>query len=71
MLNAAAAILSKATHLLGCVLNNVYGSESFAPVFRYSSYGVYGKYGKYRKYGKYGSYSKYGYGKERSKENDA
>lgn len=70
-LNAAAAILAKASHLLGCVLNNVYGSDSFAPVFHYNSYGAYGKYGKYGKYSKYGSYGKYGYGKERSKENDA
>lgn len=65
-LNTAAAILSTTTHLLGCVLNNVYGSDSFTPVFRYSSYGRNGRYGKY------GSYSKYGYGTESSsKESDA
>ncbi len=64
-LNTAAAILSKASHLLGCVLNNVYGSDYFAPVFRYNSYGSYGKYGKY------GNYSKYGYGKKSSSEENA
>ena len=57
-LNEAAATLSKNSHLLGCVLNNVYGAGNFAPV--YGSYG-YGKYSNYSKYGKYGSY---GYGKK-------
>ena len=55
-LNGAAAILDKSTHLLGCVLNNVYGSGDFSPVFRYAGYG------KYSKYGKYGKYNHYGYG---------
>ena len=54
-LNAAAAILNKSTHLLGCTLNNVYGSGDFAPVFHYGNY----SYGKYRKYGRY---NRYGYG---------
>lgn len=48
-------------HLLGCVLNNVFGSNRFAPAFNYGRYG-YGKYGRYTRYGKYG-YGKYGYGK--------
>ncbi len=50
-LNVAASILSKGTHLLGCVLNNVYGSDRFSPVFRYSGYNHYGKYGNPGKYG--------------------
>ena len=54
-LNGAVAILNKSTHLLGCVLNNVFGSGDFAPVFHYGGYG-YGKYGKYGKYGRYGRY---------------
>lgn len=53
-LNDAAALLGKSTHLLGCVLNNVYGSGNFSPVFRYGSYGKYDKYDKYGRYGKYG-----------------
>lgn len=55
-LNDAASILSKNTHLLGCVLNNVHGSGDFAPVFHYSGYGYYGKNGKYGPYGPYGQY---------------
>lgn len=59
-LNDAIAILDKArAHLLGCALNNVRGSGSFAPAFSYGSYGSYGRYGKFGRYGKYG---KYGYG---------
>lgn len=59
-INGASAVLDNAkAHLLGCVLNNVYGTGTFAPVFRYGSYGSYGKYGKYGKYGNYG-YGKYG-----------
>lgn len=53
-LNDAAAVLEKSrSHLLGCVLNNVYGGGSFAPAYSYGH-----GYGSYRKYGKYG----YGYG---------
>ncbi len=59
-INDAAAILSKSSHLLGCVFNNVYGAGNFAPVYRYG-YGSYSKYGKYGRYGKYG-YGKYAYG---------
>ena len=59
-LNEAIQALERTgTHLLGCVLNNVYGISSFAPAFHGGVYG-YGKYGKYGKY-KYGYY-KYGYG---------
>lgn len=54
-LNDAASILSKNTHLLGCVLNNVHGSGDFAPVFRYGGYGDYGKNGRYGPYGQYGN----------------
>ena len=57
MLNKAVTILDKSrTHMLGCVLNNVYGSGGFTPAYT----GAYGKYGKYNRYG-YG-YG-YGYGK--------
>lgn len=64
-LEDAISILEKSeSHLLGCVLNNVYGANHFAPAFSYGAYG-YGRYGRYGKYGKYG-YGKYGYG--RSKE---
>lgn len=68
-LEDAVAVLEKSqSHLLGCVLNNVYGSNHFTPAFSYGAYG-YGRYGRYGKYGKYG-YGKYGYGrsKERSEE---
>ena len=55
-LNDAAGALEKSrSHLLGCVLNNVYGAGSFAPAYHY---GGYGGYGSYKKYGRYG----YGYG---------
>ena len=61
-LNDAIAVLEGAgTHLLGCVLNNVYGISSYTPAFRHGYYGRYGKYGKYSKYGKYG----YGYGRRK------
>ena len=43
------------SHMLGCVLNNVYGAGNFTPAYHY------GTYGSYKKYGKYG-YGKYGYG---------
>ncbi|MBQ7903551.1 MAG: CpsD/CapB family tyrosine-protein kinase [Oscillospiraceae bacterium] len=59
-INEAAETLGRSSHLLGCVLNNVYGSGNFAPVYRY---GAYSKYGRYGKYGKYGRYGQYGYGK--------
>ena len=68
-LEDAVAVLEKSqSHLLGCVLNNVYGFNHFTPAFSYGAYG-YGRYGRYGKYGKYG-YGKYGYGrsKERSEE---
>ena len=45
--------------MLGYVLNNVVGSDGFAPAFSYGSYGRYGKYGKYGRYG----YGRYGYGR--------
>ena len=63
-LNEASAVLGKTCHLLGCVLNNVYGAGNFAPVYG-SYYGRYGKYGKYGRYGKYG-YGRYGYGHHKS-----
>lgn len=72
-LNEVAGILEKTgTHLLGCVLNNVYGSASYTPAFSYGSYGKYGRYGKYGKYGRYGKYGygKYGYGYGYGKHND-
>lgn len=57
-LNIAAGNLKKTrTHLLGCVLNNVYGSGGFSPAYT----GSYGKYGKYSQYNKYD----YGYGYNR------
>ena len=60
-LNEAVQALEKTgTHMLGCVLNNVYGAGGFAPVFHGGVYG-YGRYGRYGKYNKYGYY-KYGYG---------
>ena len=62
--NDAAAVLGKTSHLLGCVLNNVFGAGNFAPVYG-SYYGKYGRYGKYGKYGRYG-YGRYGYGREKS-----
>ena len=69
-LEEAVAMLDKSkSHLLGCVLNNVYGSNHFAPAFSYGAYG-YGKYGRYGKYGKYG-YGKYGYGKASKSEEKA
>lgn len=67
-LNDAAMLLEKSgMHMLGCILNNVYGAGSFAPAFRYGSYGSYGRYGRYGRYGKYGRYGygrygRYGYG---------
>lgn len=64
-LNEAAATLERTgIHLIGCVLNNVYGSASYTPAFSYGAYGKYGRYGKYGKYGKYGygKYGRYGYG---------
>lgn len=59
-INDAAEVLGKGSHLIGCVLNNVYGSAGFTPVSGYGGYGRYGKYGKYGKYGRYGygSYKK-------------
>lgn len=55
-LNAVIQILNKSkSRLLGCVLNNMYGSTSFSPAFQ-AKYGRYGKYGRYSKYGYYGNY---------------
>ena len=69
-LEEATAVLEKSdSHLLGCVLNNVYGANHFAPAFGYGAYG-YGRYGRYGKYGKYG-YGKYGYGKTSKSEEKA
>lgn len=48
--------------MLGCVLNNVYGSALFSGegyAVGYGRYGGYGKYGRYGKYGKYGRYAAY------------
>lgn len=54
-INGATAILEQSkAHLLGYVLNNVYGGANFAPAFRYGGYGSYSKYGHYNKYGSYG-----------------
>ena len=59
-LNDAASVLEKSqSHLLGCVLNNVYGGGSFAPAYHYGH-----GYGSYRKYGKYGYGYGYGYGRQ-------
>lgn len=66
-LNEALQTLEKTgVSLVGCVLNDVYGTNSFAPAFYGGAYG-YGKYG-YHKYGyyKYGYY-KYGYGHDHRK----
>ena len=63
-INEVADIMGKNSHLLGCVLNNVYGAGNFAPVYG-SYYGKYGKYGKYGRYGRYG-YGGYGYGHQKS-----
>lgn len=63
-INDVAAVMGKTSHLLGCVLNNVYGAGNFTPVYG-SYYGKYGRYGKYGKYGKYG-YGRYGYGQKKS-----
>lgn len=38
-------------HLIGCILNNVYGSGEMAPAFSYKGYGKYGRYGQYSRYG--------------------
>ena len=60
VLNEAITVMENNTHMLGYVLNNVIGSDGFAPAFSYG-YGRYGRYGKYGKYGRYG-YGRYGYG---------
>lgn len=66
-LNDAISILRQSNaHLLGCVMNNVYGSIDFLPAY---GYGIYGKYGKYGKYGRYG-YGRRGYGKYHYRNND-
>lgn len=53
-LNDALAVLEKSNvHLLGCVLNNVYGFDSLASAYGGGS-GSYGKYGKYGGDGKTG-----------------
>ena len=45
--------------LLGCVLNNVYGTATFSGEGYGLGYGRYGGYGKYGHYGKYGRYAAY------------
>lgn len=60
-LNRVISVLDRSrSHLLGCVLNNVYGSGSFAPAYV-------GSYAKYGKYGKYGYGYGYGYGYSKHK----
>lgn len=56
--NRAAKVLEDApVHLLGCVLNDVYGAETFVPA---QGRGISDRYG----YGRYGyGYGKYGYGR--------
>lgn len=62
-LNDAIGILEKSnSHLLGCVLNNVYGAKNFAPAYHY------GKYSSYKKYGRYGYEYGYGYGPREHRE---
>lgn len=59
-LNSCVDILERSgSHMLGCVLNNVYGAGNFAPAYHYGSYSSYKKYGRYG-YGRYG----YGAGKK-------
>lgn len=42
-LNDCVGILERSgSHMLGCVLNNVYGSGNFAPAYHYGVYGSYG-----------------------------
>ena len=61
-LNKAIAALERGSaKMLGCVLNNVYGTQLFSGQGG-DGYG-YGKYGKYGQYGRYGAY-----GVDRSKE---
>lgn len=70
-LNDAAAALEKTpVHLLGCVLNNVYGSLGATPALGYGHYGYGYGYGRYGKYGRYG-YGRYGYGAKAAAEADA
>ena len=60
-LNRCAENLQKGkAKLLGCVLNNVYGSFLSAGRGYGSGYGKYGYYGKYGRYGHYGKYGHYG-----------
>lgn len=60
-LNSAVASLQRArSKLLGCVLNNVYGTGSRGGYGYGYGYGRYGKYGKYGRYGAYGGYGAYG-----------
>ena len=55
-INRAVNILQKSgAHMLGCVINNVYGSGDFSPA---RTYGGYGRYGRYGNYGGYGYYAK-------------
>lgn len=62
-LNDAAGILEKSrSHLVGCVLNNVYGTGNFVPAYHY------GRYSSYKKYGKYGYGYGYGYGPRENRE---
>lgn len=60
-INDCVGILERSgSHMLGCVLNNVYGSGNFAPAYHY------GAYGSYKRYGKNG-YGNYGYGSQKSR----
>lgn len=59
VINEVISVMENNSHMLGYVLNNVVGSDGFAPAFSYGSYGRYGKYGKYGRYG----YGRYGYGR--------
>lgn len=45
--------------LLGCVINNVYSTETFSGEGYGTGYGRYGGYGNYGRYGRYGRYGAY------------
>lgn len=59
--NKAVKTLNKAkSHMIGCVLNNVYSTEFFSGQGYGHEYGSYNRYRRYGRYGKYGAYSHYG-----------
>ena len=61
VLNRAVAALERGNaKLLGCVLNNVYGTRVFSGQGHGYGYGKYKKYGYYSNYGHYGHYGHYG-----------